>query len=190
MRAELVLMGRRVDMARQARRRGLVVVIYAGLVMVMVLCCRIDQWKTTGFYLVLGTVLINRLFLGGYYRGGLLKPFNGRGPRQTAEMSPLMPLRLRFGLYRPEPDAGEYRNDERELHQRDRAHYYGYQTLTVALLLLWLLTGWHLHAPRLLEWMPWPADLVIYGMVLSAVLLSQVLPQSLILWTEPDMAAD
>jgi len=121
MRAELVLMGRRVDMARQARRRTLVVLIYAAMAALMTGMWFVDHWRATGIWIYWLAVLACRLFLGGYYRGGLVKPFSDRTlePRRPA---PLLAIGLR--MYVPvDEDDGAFRNDERELAQRDHAHY-------------------------------------------------------------------
>jgi hypothetical protein len=184
MRAELVLLGNRVDMAPQAHRRTLVVFIYAALAALMAALFFADHWRTSGYYLVFATFLINRLFLGGYNFGGLIKPFNGKPPQRT-EAPPFLLLALR--VYRPAPSESEYRSDERELQQRDHAHYTAYQALTVLLAVLWLLAGWNTFAPRLLARIPVSPSLLVYGVVLGAIVLALTLPQSILLWTEPDM---
>jgi hypothetical protein len=188
MRAELVLMGRRIDMAPRAHRRTLVILIYSTLAALMAGACLLDRWRATGFYLVLATFLMNRLFLGGYNFGGLVKPFNGKPPRRSEVPPPFLLLALR--VYRPEPGENEYRNDERELARRDRAHYQAYQALTMGLALMWLLADWRLYAPRLVAWLPGGADLAIYGLILAGILLSLTLPQVILLWSEPDMEED
>ena len=187
MRAELVLMGRRVDMARQARRRGLVVAIYAGFAALMVGSWFLDHWRTTGVYLIVGTVLANRLFLGGQSFGGLIKPFSGKPPRRTPELSSIFPLQLRFGFYLPAPDDSEFRNDERETHQRDRAHYLAYTPLSLGLCVLWLASSWSLHVPRLVAWIPMERELLVPGLIQVLVVMFLTLPQAILLWTEPDL---
>ena len=187
MRAELVLMGRRVDMARRARRRGLVVAIYAGFAGLLVGSWFLDHWRTTGAYLIFATILANRLFLGGQYFGGLIKPFSGKGPRRKPELSPLFPLQLKFGFYRPEPDESAYRNDERETHQRDRAHYLAYTPLGLGLCGLWLASNWSLHAPRLVSWIPMDKELLAPALIQAMLVMFLTLPQAILLWTEPDM---
>ncbi len=184
MRAELVLMGKRLDMAARVHRRTLVVSIYAGLAVLMAALWSVDRWHTSGVYMIFATILVNRLFLGGYNFGGLIKPFNGKAP-QRSDTPPFLLLALR--VYRPEPEESEYRNDERELHQRDRAHYQAYQALTIALTVLWLLADWKMKAPRLLAWVPVSADVLLYGVVLMAIVAAVTLPQAILLWTEPDM---
>ncbi len=187
MKAELVLVGKRVDMAPQAHRRTLVVFIYATLTALMAALFLADRWRTTGYYLVIATFLVNRLFLGGYNFGGLIKPFSGKPP-QRSEAPPFLLLALR--VYRPGPAENEYRSDERELQQRDRAHYQAYQALAVVLAVLWLLAGWRTFNPKLLAWVPVSADLLIYGVVLAAIVVALTLPQAILLWTEPDMESE
>ena len=185
MKAELVLMGKRVDMAAQTRRRTLVVLIYAALVALMAALFVADHWRTTGYYLVFATFLVNRLFLGGYNFGGLIKPFSGKPLRRSEQAPPFLLLALR--VYRPGPAANEYRSDERELQQRDRAHYQAYQAIAIALAALWLLSSWDAFRPHLLAWIPASPGLLIYGMVLAAIVAALTLPQAILLWTEPDM---
>lgn len=188
MRAELVLMGKRVDMAPQPNRRALVVLIYAGLAALMMGSWWVDRWRVSGIYLIFATFLVNRLFLGGYNFGGLVKPFGSKPPHRRNEPPPFLMLALR--VYQPEPEEREYRNDERELHQRDRAHYLAYQVVVAVLPLLWLLSDWSLDAPRLFGWMPFPPMVLVHGLALAATVVGATLPQAILLWNEPDMESD
>jgi hypothetical protein len=98
---------------------------------------------------------------------------------------------LRWGL-RPAPDFNpeENRSDERELHQRDRAHFLAYRALLVGLSLLWLVAIWGLLTPRRLNWGPMSASLMIFGAVMVLLTVALTLPQAILLWTEPDMETD
>jgi len=185
MRAEIVLMGKRVDMAPQVHRRTLVVLIYATLAALMAGLFLADHWRTSGYYLVFATFLINRLFLGGYNFGGLIKPFSGKPRHGNEQPPPFLLLALR--VYPPRPGDSEYRSDERELQQRDRAHYHAYQWIASTLALLWLLASWNAFKPHLLAWIPVSPSLIIYGVVLASIVVSLTLPQAILLWTEPDM---
>ena len=185
MRAELVMMGRRLDMAPRAHRRALVMLIYVTLAVLMAALFLVDRWRVSGCYLVLATFLINRFFLGGYNFGGLIKPFSGKPPRRSEAPPPFILLALR--VYQPEPGESEYRSDERELSQRDLAHYLAYQVILCALVLLWLVSEWKMYAPRLIAWLHASADLLLYGSILAAVMIAFTLPQAILLWTEPDM---
>ena len=46
------------------------------------------------------------------------------------------------------------------------------------------------NAPRLLAWLPGGPAIYLYGLVLATVVVSQTLPQAILLWTEPDMEPD
>jgi hypothetical protein len=186
MRAELVLMGKRLDMAARVHRRALVLSIYAGLSVLMAALWSVDRWHTSGVYMIFATFLVNRLFLGGYNSGGLIKPFSGKAPwRSPYRETPFLMLALR--VYQPLPGENEYRSDEREMHLRNRAHYQAYKVLTIALTLLWLLADWKMKVPRLLAWMHVSVDGLLYALVLMAIVAALTLPQAILLWTEPDM---
>lgn len=180
-----MLMGKRVDMAPRAHRRTLVVAIYTGLAALMTGCWFIDRWHVTGVYMIFATILVNRLLLGGYNFGGLIKPFSNKAPQPRMQPVPLLALGLR--LYLPGPDESDFRNDERELAQRDRAHYQAYQAICLVLAGIWLISDWLAMSPRLLARLPVNPGLLLYGLVLAAIVLSQTLPQSILLWNEPDM---
>jgi hypothetical protein len=145
----------------------------------------LDGWRTTGYYLVFATFAVNRLFLGGYNFGGLIKPFSGKPPHRLDDPPPFLLLALR--VYHPQQARNEYRSDERELEQRDRAHYKAYKALVSFLAILWLISGWSTFAPRLFAWLPISPAVVVYGMVLAAVVAALTLPQAILLWTEPNM---
>jgi hypothetical protein len=185
MRAELVVMGKRVDMAARTNRRVLVALVYAGMAALMAGLWLLDGWRTSGVYLIFTTLFVNQFILGGYAFGGLIKPFNGKAPHQSDPQPPFLLLGLR--VYQVPSEESEYRSDERELRQRDQAHYQAYQVLAPVLVVIWVLAAWKLHAPRLLAWIPASADAMLYGLVLAAVVVSVTLPQAILLWTEPDM---
>jgi len=189
MRAELVFLGRRVDMSRRARRRVLVVGIYAVFAALIVGLWFVDQWRTTGTYIYWAAMLACWLFLGGYYRGGLVKPFNGKGPRRSDAVPSLLLLKLHMYPAVAGDDDGGFRNDERELHQRDRAHYQAYQAMAVVVVIAWMVayagTKQHLMAA-----IPMTPAQMFYGMMLLTLMLIFTLPQCILLWTEPDMEAE
>lgn len=185
MNAELFLLRKRIDMAPQARRRSLVVLIYATLAVAMACFWFLDRWHTTTAYLVLATIPINRFFLGGYNFGGLIKPFNGKRPGRSEAPPNLLLLTLR--IYPTEPAKHEYQSDERELAQRDRAHYQAYRALTIAICLLWLISHFQANIPNLLARVSFPTGPLLYGLATITVVVSITLPQAILLWTEPDM---
>lgn len=203
MRAELVLMGRRVDMARRARRRGLLVAIYAGFAVFMTGFWFVDQWRTwtiCAFALLLGLSLA--IF------GMLLKPFNGN-ERLWRYKEP-QNSRIAKLIFPREPEVQDRWNDERELRRRDRAHYYAYRVLAFAMIPLSALVfsqresviQRQLYLESLLreDHVPnWPGavawlatasqkvDNLVMAVVICMFIVSALLPQTLILWNAPDM---
>jgi hypothetical protein len=186
MNAELVFFGRSIDMAPRHRRRMLVIAIYAVLAVLMIV---LIHWRIVGGYLIWAILLACRLFLGGYHSGGLVKPFNAKGPARADEAPPLLLLKLR--VYQPVTGAnGEfYRNDERELRQRDRAHYRAYQAMAIACVVPWAYSAMRLK-PGLFGWIPFSPDVVFYGLMMVILALFLTLPQAILLWTEPDMETE
>jgi hypothetical protein len=184
-RAELVLMGKRIDMARRAHRRTLVVLIYAAMATLMACLWPVDHWRTAGTYMIFATLFVNRFCLGGYNFGGLIKPFNGKAPRQSD--APPSFLLLALHVYQPAPEDREYRNDERELVQRGNAHYKAYQAVMVVLCLLWFVVTFSRNNPRAMAWIHVPTEQLLYVLVLGTIVAGLTLPQAILLWTEPDM---
>jgi hypothetical protein len=135
--------------------------------------------------LLFTTFAVNRVFLGGFAFGGLIKPFSGKPPRRSEAPPPFLLLALR--VYQPEPNENQYRNDEREIDQRNRAVYKAYQALMIAVLAVWLLMNFRTNIPRLLERLSIPIDSLLYGLTTAAIMLALTLPQAILLWTEPDM---
>ncbi len=188
MRAELVLMGKRIDMASRLRRRSLVVGIYAAMAALTAAGWMIDRWHSTGSWLIWAALAACWLFLGGHYSRGLVKQFNSKGPRNADAMP--TNLQLIFGLYQLPSNVHEYRNDERELRERDRAHYQAYQGLGLALAVLWLPALWLVSKPQWMSHLSLQLDQVVYGLIVVCFLLYVTLPQAILLWTEPDMQHD
>jgi hypothetical protein len=185
MRAEIMLMGKRIDMASRRRRRALVIVIYTVLAVLTACGWGIDHWRSTGALLYWAALLACWLFLGGYYTRGLVKPFNGKGPRNDEAMP--SDLQLVFGLYRQPADDSEYRNDERELRARDHAHYRAYQGMGWALVALWAPVYSLILKPQWMARLTLNIDQIVYGIILIWLVLYTTLPQAILLWTEPDM---
>ena len=187
MRAELMVLGKPVDMSLRARRRVLVMSIYATLLLGILLIAWVSRfyeaWQICGAYIVFLALMINRVLLGGYARGGLVRPFSNRETESAARPVPYVLL----GLYLRLADSSDrsWRNDERELDLRDRAHYNAYQAISVALAILWLLTG--SFANRILSKLHFSTGAMLYLVTLAAVLLAITLPQAILLWNEPDM---
>lgn len=192
MRAELVLFGRRVNMAQQARRRVLVVAIYAAMLGLIGMLWYFTHWRGTGAYVIWAAIGASKLFLGGHYRGGLVKPFRYRQPVYADSVLPYLSLlALKLRVYESTPDwhENEFRNDERELHQRDRAHYQAYQIIGFAVILPMFIASMRLIKPALVP-ISISSDELYYGLALLGAVLFVTLPQCILLWTEPDMEAE
>jgi hypothetical protein len=99
--------------------------------------------------LILMATIINGVVLGGYGQGGLIKPFVTRS------------------------------NDEREIHRRDRMHFYAYRFVVALLLLGYVLGGDPFNYPQLSR-----------ALFLGGVVIGLTLPQALLLWMEPDVEAE
>lgn len=188
MRAELVFLGRRVSMASRRRRRTIVVSMYALLVALLTAGWLMDRWRMTGVYfLIYGALFANYFFLGGNAPHGLVKPFNGKAPKPQAIPSSVLELKLRSYAAMPDEDEKNYSNDERELEQRDRAHYRAYHLLATCIVLLWAVQHFYLYVPNALRVLPVSVELLVNGGLLICMVLSLTLPQSILLWSEPDM---
>jgi hypothetical protein len=184
MNAELIFFGKRVDMAERQRRRVLVVAIYAAMAVFLAIAFSSHHWEGMSPYVIWTVILICRLFLGGYYPGGLIKPFNEKASKRK-ETSSLQLLRLRVFPSTLTAD-GEYENDERELNQRGQAHYLAYRVLGLSLLVPWAVSSFFGES-RFSGTYAVIANHVCSAMLLTLLLLFLTLPQAILLWTEPDM---
>jgi hypothetical protein len=144
------------NMARRANRQWLVALTYLGLAAVGVLA--LTQVERGGVMVIVMATLVNGFILGGYGRWGLIQPFG--------DCSPL-------------GSAMGWLNDERDLHRRDRAHFYAYRFVLAILLFGWVLAGKPFQDPR--------ASQIL---MLGGIVLGLTLPQALLLWIEPDMEFD
>ncbi len=93
-------------------------------------------------------------------------------------------LALKLRVYQPWAPAqrflSAYRNDERELHQRDHAHYIAFQAVGVAVCVPMLIASLRLIRPSLMSWIPMPPDAMYYGLTLVAIILFLTLPQAIL----------
>ena len=188
MRAEIAIFGKRIDMSARARRRALVVLMYLAFAVLLAILWNSTHWRATGAWVIWAVRAACRLFIGGYYSSGLVKPFNGKAPQQLWLPPSLQALRLNF--YRPvlAADKEAYSNDERELTQRDRAHYTAYQILAAFLLVPMFVASLRTSSGRdLLDRLAIPPAEFCYGLTMIGVVLFFTLPQAILLWTEPDM---
>lgn len=183
MKTELVFLGRHVNMASRARRRALVAAVYAGFLALLTASWCFDQWRETGAGIFAYILLVSALLLGGRSIQGLVRPFSRtqmRWQRKTARLTG-------WTLDRPAPES-ELQNDEREQVQNGRAHYIAYQVLGVLGAVLWGVQYWKMDQSKLLLFLrPFTGDQFLYGGLLLSLCLYMTLPQSILLWNEPDM---
>jgi hypothetical protein len=131
--------------------------------------------RSLGVLAILAMQMILQFFpwlLGGFRSGGMVKPFRAAKP-DPKQVQSLFGPRKPFGQDAP--------LDERETGERDRIHFLAYRiALVIALmmfLILFVLSG------TSFQWMNRLAPVFFFA--LTMILLG--LPQSIILWTEPDM---
>ena len=160
--------------------------IYATVSLLMTAMWFFDRWRASGIWVYWAALLACWLFLGGYSHGGLIKPFNNKQPPREDTAPPLLAIGLR--VYNPLPqDDRSFRNDERELAQRDRAHYLAYQAVAISLVVPWVVADVAVAKPAWAQNMGISAVHLLYGLILAILLLAFTLPQAILLWTEPDM---
>jgi hypothetical protein len=117
--------------------------------------------------------------LGGVRAGGFVKPF--RGVRWYALGGGTQTLFGKPNRFVGSPDPTEITLDERETFQRDRVHFAAYTLARWFALLLFAAYG--LLGALNVEWFSWIGP--FFFLLLTLTLWS--LPQTLILWNEPDM---
>jgi hypothetical protein len=136
---------------------------------------------------IYATMAVAFFVFGGTGRYGLIKPFPNKPPRPEPDMVRLQLAPLTLGT----PDESSWKNDERELSRRDRAHYQAYQVTGVLLMVLLVLSAFGLRTAlglRHPEWLSVSLALnLIFGVALIGSVLVVTLPAAIILWTEPDI---
>jgi hypothetical protein len=160
----------------QSQRRLLVGLYYFFVLSFIVLGARKSHGNLPAS-LIPQTILIGGL-LGGIKIGGPVKPYSGApvdGPQPFTllNLSPSTKVhRIWSGL------------DERETMQRDRAHFQAYRLLLISMFLLGLAGIFvEIWGPTLFNGrMP----VLLWGVLVYAMSL----PQSVLLWTEPDIAPE
>jgi hypothetical protein len=172
------------SLARRATRRWLVagywIVVCAWLG--LALWCAWDEGNerhTANFVHVLWLLFFVPPLLGGVKHGGLVKPYRGVRWASLQEQGSVSTL---FG--KSDAQATEEALDERERNERDRMHFVAYTVarwLTLAMVVLFAgLSAWNFA---------WGQH---FGAVCLCVLalVFWSLPQSLILWNEPDVEVE
>lgn len=191
MRTEITLLGWRFNTAAQTRRRCLVALFYGSFAALMIISWIADaSGHAAGFWGIEFTIFVAPI-LGGYFSGlgvrsfspGIVNPFDGN---ETIRMSSSLPGFLRR-LY---PDPRAIHNDERELNQRDHAHYRAYRALSVIVALAFLLEfdeAGKLPLLRTIGISYHAVQSAIFALLQIGYLLAFTLPAAIILWTEPDL---
>jgi hypothetical protein len=163
----------------QGQRRRLVVPYYAVLLLFSVIAL-VKTHENFGW--LMPQILTLGGLLGGIRMGGPVKPYSEAATRE-AEANRFQSLNL--ADRKPFDDGTIFHPlDERERSNRDYAHYRAYRilmvTLSVACVAYWLSLNWTF------------AWFGLHGPVLAWILLVYVLslPQSVLLWTEPEAPID
>lgn len=119
--------------------------------------------------------------LGGVRAGGAVKPFRGL---RWAPLNDRDGTQTVFG--KPQPIVlnsigSDFELDERETHERDRVHFLAYTAARWGALAMLALTV--IASTLRAEWLVWMTPTFLFLLVLTL----WSLPQSIILWTEPDV---
>lgn len=172
-----------VRIATRKARRWLVAIYWALMLVVCIGFVRhqahhgVEDMRPWGFLpIFVGIVSL----LGGVKVGGAVKLFSGR--QYMASPTPGdeggLTLFRHQSIYPPDANGAL---DERERNERDTVHYTAYTIVRWLTLALFFLYAWFGAAHA--AWFPRVGPFFIF--LLTLVLWS--LPQSLILWTEPDV---
>jgi hypothetical protein len=180
-----------IPMEQRRARRRLVVAVYAVL---LLFCVGSIVFARTAPMVYNWTIYVTlaaaMLVFGGSGRYGLIKPFPNKPPRPEPAMVDVIRLQL-APMTAGTPDESSWRNDERELSRRDRAHYRAYQVVASAFPVVLLLAALGLKVAQgslQLAWLTTTTMLQsIFAVALLETVLAMTLPAAIILWTEPDI---
>ena len=183
-----------IPMEQQKARRKLVVVVYAVLAVMCVgsiLYARVEPLLYS--WTMYPALAVSIFVFGGQGRYGLIKAFPNKPPRPEPAMVDAIRLQL-APMTAGTPDESSWKNDERELSRRDRAHYQAYQVVGVAMIVTLLVSMVGLRSAMGLRHPTWlTAALaleVLYALAMVGSVLVLTLPSAIILWNEPDMDLD
>jgi hypothetical protein len=157
MKTELLFLGTHINIATQARRRRLVMLIYAGLAALVIVWFSF-MWRSPMSWLILFAYRFVARFLGGrFYEDGLVPPV----------------------------DVGDERELYRRDHAYFQAYWWWDLSLIPALLSTGfrinpLPSAWDPGVVAVLRQLP-------FVLLIAAGILYYTLPQAILLWTEPDM---
>jgi hypothetical protein len=157
MKTDLVLLGAHINIASQTSRRWLVVLLYAGFAALVIAWLSPFGSSGGGTLAVLAILCLLRFLGGRTYDSGLLPPVDVV--------------------------------DERERNRRDRAHFLAYSYLDLAFIPALLATGFKIHPQFAVTHPALQAfcDRLPFGFLFAAAIVYYTLPQTILLWTEPDM---
>ena len=160
MRTDFILLGIRIDIASQSRRRWLVALLYSAFALLIVAWCAFDVQSTWNFILFAVFILLARFLGGRSYDDGLLPAFEGGDERE------------RYRRYRAGYIAYEW---------LDLAFF-------PALIAAAVKMNPHLLPANAAAHMF--VDRLPYGLMIAVGILYYTLPQCILLWTEPDLEAE
>lgn len=172
------------SVARRSTRRFLVVLYWLGIAAFAV-AFLLDQMRHT--LDVFGIIIAMQIFinlpslLGGVRAGGVIKPYRG------VRFAPLLDrdeVQTVFGGPKSvigSATAADLALDERETRLRDRVHFVAYTLMRW--LTLAIFAGFALLAMLRPDW---TRQAALFGFILLGLVLWS-LPQTLILWNEPDV---
>jgi hypothetical protein len=166
------------SLLRRSTRRGLVVTYWCAMLLCSFAFLGHENFTAIGALLALQMLFLLPQVLGGVRTGGIVKPFRGVHFVPLQERDDVQTL---FPAADSSSSYSQAALDERETHERDHVHFIAYTLVRWLALPLFAVYGLFAFI--------WPAVLSEIGplffFVLTVTLWS--LPQSLILWTEPDM---
>jgi hypothetical protein len=160
MKTDFDLLGIRVNITSRSRRRWLVALLYAGFGALTIAWCAFFRQTMVSWIILFGYIFLSKFLGGRNFKGGLLPPF----------------------------EVG----DERERNRRNQAFYVAYKWWDFTLLPALLSVGLK-NNPYYPAWHPAFrvfVDRLPFGLLIAAGILYYTMPQTIQLWTEPDMVTD
>jgi hypothetical protein len=185
MRPELELFGMHFGFASRARRRWLVVLVYAGFAAYLTASWFVDKWGFSTMIwipLLLGVAALIFARLTGRYRSKRILWRTKAPPKSWIG-------RFLF----PEDSNLRDAPDEQELRWHDRAHFWSYHVLNLGILAIWILIFMRRQSlireriqPALGVLHRWNNDSLLFGVAAILLFAALTLPDAIILWFTPD----
>jgi hypothetical protein len=194
MKTELVLFGKRINMAPRTHRRWLVGAFYGIFGSLLLESWFIGSHTGGGFLTIEFTLMVGPI-LGGYFAGigvlsgraGLVEPFKAQKTLKYPESASI--LRPSTLLHPVVDDDPELRTDERALRRRDYAHYVSHGFLGAVVSVGFILEFLN-NSPLDIGLSSNSVNRIVYCLLQIGYISSMTLPQAILLWTEPDMETD